>query len=150
MDVTSPSVLDDFVKNSTRPWTRIPTPIPDAVVPGLWMLVGSDVAVAIWMSTVSSGHLACTSTLCSLTTFGGHEVVLGLVAGGCALALLALAAFTGAFRRAAMPVAAAICLLSTVSIGVVAGVLLAALLVLTAVAAVGLIILAVVVGFTAP
>jgi hypothetical protein len=150
MDISNPNVLDDFIRDRTRPWASEPVPLPNRVALGLWCLVVLDALVAASMYALATGHIACTNPLCSITTFNGHEATLGLVAGGCVLALLALAVFTGAFRRGGMRAVATICIVCVTSLAAASGLVLAALLVFTTVAVVGLIVVAVAMAFSAP
>lgn len=147
MNTSNPNVLDDFIRDRTRAWASEPVPLPDRLAWWLWSLDVLDALVTAWMCALASGHIACTDPLCSITTFNGHEAALGLVTGGCGIALLVLAAFTGAFRRAGMPAVATICVVCVVCVAAISGLVLAALLVIATAAFVILVVVVVAVAF---
>lgn len=129
----SSDVLDGFVKRGIDTWARQPLPLPARLTAGLRWLGAADAAVAAWMYLVHHGLVGCTNTVCSITTLGGREVMLGLIAAGSLLALLALAVPTGGFRRADLPAAATVCVAGVATLGAALGLVLAALVVVTAV-----------------
>jgi hypothetical protein len=102
------------------------------------------------MYAVHAHSLPCATALCSITTLGGRETALGLVAAGSLLGLLLLALATGGFRRGGTPAVVGLCVLSVATLAAASGLALAALLVLTTLAAAGLLVLAFVLALTAP
>jgi hypothetical protein len=150
MRVNSSDVLSSFVERGTTSWASQAVPLPARLTTGLWILGGVDAVVALWMYGVHARSLPCSTTLCSITTLGGRETALGLVAGGSLLGLLLLAVATGGFRRGGAPAVVCLCLLCVATVAATCGLALAALLVLTTLAAAALLVLAFVLALTAP
>jgi hypothetical protein len=150
MQVKTSHVLASFVERGTTSWASQAVPLPARLRAGLWTLGGVNVAAALWMYAVYAHSLPCATALCSITTLGGRETALGLVAGGSLLGLLLLALATGGFRRGGTPAVVGLCVLSVATLAAASGLALAALLVLTTLAAAGLLVFAFVLALTAP
>jgi hypothetical protein len=124
-----------FLAQDARPWHHEPVRLSARLATALWAVAATDVVVGLWMGAVANGKVACTSTLCSTSTLGGREVVLGLVALGCALVLLVLAPFTRGLTRAGVRTLALLGCICLASLGAALGVL-AVLLLITSIFAV--------------
>lgn len=150
MGGSSSDVLETFVKRGTSAWAFQPVPLPARLATGLCCVGVVDALAALWMYGVSSHRLPCANPVCSVTTLGGHETALGLIAGGCLVGLLLVAVATGGFRRGGTPAVVSLCVVCVATLAVASGLALAALLVLTTLAVAGLLVLAFVLALTAP
>jgi hypothetical protein len=132
-----------FLAQGARPWHREPVHLSALSVAALWTVVTADVVIGLWMGAVANGKVSCTSTLCSTSTLGGREVPLGLVALGCALALLVLSPVTSCLTRAGAPTLAFLGFICLASLGAALGVLAVLLLITSIFAVLAAVVLAV-------
>jgi hypothetical protein len=120
--------LHRFLQQSARPWHHEPVRLTDRLVRALWSLIVVNIVTGFWMYLLASGKVPRANIFSSVSSFGGHEVLLGATSLGCATVLLILAPFTGGLRWAgtsSLVLLTCVCLLSVVAAsGIIAALLM--------------------------
>lgn len=131
-----PDALGVFL-GSTRPWDHGQVPLTRRVAALAWGVAAANVLAGLWAVAVLTGAVPCAGILCSLSTLGGHPVLLLILTSCCVVMTIALAAVTSGMSRVNSWQLAILVVIATIGTGTVLGAALVLLLIAAAVTLVG-------------